>query len=201
MIIKILKKNNIAVWIDEVQSFGRTTEAFAFQYFGLDDQVDVVTVGKMSQVCATLYRHEFQPRPGLISQTFTSSTSAIRASLVVLDKLANGNLCGEKGKIMKLHNGFVHEMIKLSREFPGQFQGPYGLGTMCAFTVFDGDLQKTKVFASALFEAGVISFIAGVNPTRIRFLLPVMAVEEEDISNAALIIKKTMKLTLEKEQW
>ena len=44
--MEILKQNNIAIFIDEIQTFGRTEELFAFQYFGLDDFVDVVTRGK-----------------------------------------------------------------------------------------------------------------------------------------------------------
>ena len=192
-IINILKENNIAVWIDEVQTFGRTTEAFAFQHFGLDDYVDLVSVGKMSQVCATFFTENYKPRPGLISQTFTSSTSAIRASQVILDKLKSGGLTGENGRIMKLHNKFVDELKKLAEKFPGQFTGPYGLGGMVAFTVMDGDLAKTKEFTNKLFENGVISFIAGKNPTRVRFLMPVLAIDENDIENVVGIIGQTYK--------
>ncbi|MCM8527669.1 MAG: aminotransferase class III-fold pyridoxal phosphate-dependent enzyme, partial [Lentisphaeraceae bacterium] len=89
-IFKVLKENNIAVWVDEVQSFGRTTEPFAFQHFKLDEYVDIVTVGKMSQVCATFFTENFKPRPGLISQTFTSSTAAIHASQVTLNAMKDG---------------------------------------------------------------------------------------------------------------
>lgn len=191
-IIEVLKENNIAVWFDEVQTFGRTTEPFAFQHFGLDELVDIVTVGKMSQVCATIYREYFKPRPGLVSQTFTSSTAAIRAAQVVLNNLNSKGLCGGDGKIMKMHNSFVTNLKNLATVFPGQFTGPYGLGAMVAFTVFDGDFEKTKSFANKLFENGVISFIAGKNPTRIRFLMPVMAVEEDDIDEVCKIISRTM---------
>ena len=191
-IFKVLKENNIAVWIDEVQSFGRTTEPFAFQHFKLDEYVDLVTVGKMSQVCATFFTENFKPRPGLISQTFTSSTSAIHASQVTLDAMKDG-LFGEDGRVMKLHNKFVSEIENLNKKFPMQFTGPYGLGGMVAFTVFDGDLSKTKEFTNKLFENGVISFIAGKNPTRVRFLMPVMAINENDITEVAKIIDKTMQ--------
>ena len=40
------KKHNIAVIIDEVQSFMRTKELFAFQYFNRDKHVDFVNIGK-----------------------------------------------------------------------------------------------------------------------------------------------------------
>jgi 4-aminobutyrate aminotransferase-like enzyme len=188
-----LHRNNIAVWVDEVQTFGRTTEPFAFQHFGLDGLVDVVTVGKMSQVCATLYRGDFNPRPGLISQTFTSSTAAIKASQVTLDAMKTEDLFGGKGRIMKLHKDFVTGLKMLNKKYPGQFTGPYGLGAMIAFTVFDGDFEKTKKFASDLFVNGLISFIAGKNPTRIRFLMPVMAVEKQHIKDVCQIIDRTME--------
>jgi acetylornithine/N-succinyldiaminopimelate aminotransferase len=192
-IMKVLKENNIAVWIDEVQSFGRTTEAFAFQHFNLDEYVDLVTVGKMSQVCATFFTENFKPRPGLISQTFTSSTAAIRASQVVLDKLKSGELTGLSGRIMQLHNRFAEGFRSLSGKFKGDFTGPYGLGGMVAFTIFNGDLAKTKDFTNKLFDNGVISFIAGKNPTRVRFLMPVMAIDEKDIDNVVEIIGKTFE--------
>ncbi|MCM8531871.1 MAG: aminotransferase class III-fold pyridoxal phosphate-dependent enzyme [Lentisphaeraceae bacterium] len=194
-IFTVLKENDIAIWIDEVQSFGRTDEPFAFQHFGLDEHVDVVTVGKMSQVCATLYKAKYKPRPGLISQTFTSSTAAIRASQVILDELKSGGLCGKNGKITKLHDCFEKNLREMNKEHPGQFEGPYGLGAMVGMTVFDGDLDKTKAFARTLFDNGVISFIAGKEPTRIRFLMPVLAIEEKDINEVCKIISRTMHET------
>ena len=78
-LIEILKDNNIAVFVDEVQTFGRTSRLFAFQHFGLEAHVDIVSIGKLSQVCATLFRAEYSPNPGLLSQTFIGSTSAIQA--------------------------------------------------------------------------------------------------------------------------
>ena len=85
--MEILKQNNIAIHVDEIQTFGRTEELFAFQYFGLDDFVDVVTIGKLSQVCATLFKDDFNPRPGLVSQTFTGATAAFFAAKVIIREL------------------------------------------------------------------------------------------------------------------
>jgi len=48
---------------DEVQTFGRTTRLFAFQHFGLESLIDIVTVGKMLQVCATLFTRPCTPAP------------------------------------------------------------------------------------------------------------------------------------------
>ncbi|PCJ62481.1 MAG: acetylornithine aminotransferase [Planctomycetota bacterium] len=190
-IIKVLKENNIAVWVDEVQTIGRTTELFAFQHFHLENEIDVLTLGKMAQVCATLYSDDFKPRPGLISQTFTSSTSAIKSSIRLFQLLQEENIFGEKGKIIQVHNHFVDHFKKLNKKYPNDFTGPYGLGAMIAFTSFDGDLAKSKEFASKLFENGLIGFIAGHDPVRIRFLLPILSVTLEDIDKAVEIIEKT----------
>ena len=64
-LIKLCKENNIAIFVDEIQSFGRGETLFATDHFGLNEFVDVLTVGKLLQVCATLYTDEYRPLPGL----------------------------------------------------------------------------------------------------------------------------------------
>jgi 4-aminobutyrate aminotransferase-like enzyme len=192
-LIEILKGAGIAVWIDEVQTFGRTSEPFAFQYFGLDEYVDVVTVGKMSQVCATLFRADYRPRPGLVSQTFTSSTAAIETAIMVLKSFRDGDYFGDNGTIMRCHRRFVEHLIQIKKQFPQWVQGPYGLGAMIGFTPFGGDAKHVWGLARALFDAGVIAFIAGSNPTRLRFLMPIAAVKPEDIDRVARLISDTIE--------
>ncbi|EFB40058.1 hypothetical protein pah_c277o013 [Parachlamydia acanthamoebae str. Hall's coccus] len=63
---------------------------------------------------------------------------------------------------------------------------------MIAFTPFDGDSQRTAHFAQALFKAGVMSFIAGTNPTRIRFLIPAGAIKPHEIDIVTSIIEHTL---------
>ncbi len=87
-----LRKHHVAIMIDEIQTFGRTPEPFAFQHFGLDAYVDVVTVGKLTQACATLFREEYTPQPNLISQTFTASTSAIFAGRAIVRGARRGQI-------------------------------------------------------------------------------------------------------------
>ncbi|MCB1135939.1 MAG: aminotransferase class III-fold pyridoxal phosphate-dependent enzyme, partial [Chlamydiia bacterium] len=53
-LMDVLKEHGITIIDDEVQAFGRTSKLYAFQHFGLEDYVDIVTIGKLSQVCATL---------------------------------------------------------------------------------------------------------------------------------------------------
>lgn len=188
----VLKENQIAIFADEVQSFGRTEELFAFQYFNLQKYIDMVSIGKLSQVCATFFTDEYNPRPGLLSQTFTGSTSAIIGSLAILNELIHGGYYGPEGKIHKIHHYFVNKLETLSKKHPYLIQGPFGTGCMIAFTPNEGNGQKTMEFVQRLFTAGVMGFTAGSNPTRVRFLIPAGAITYEDIDKAMEIIETTL---------
>lgn len=192
-LMKELKANNISIFADEVQTFARTPALFAFQYFGLEEYVDVVSIGKLSQVCATLFRKDHNPRPGLLSQTFLASTSAIYASKVILEQLLTNNYFGPNGKIVKIQNQFAKNLSEIAKKYPEKIRGPFGMGAMVAFTPHDGSLKRTTEFAHALFEAGVISFIAGDNPTRVRFLVPAGAVTADDIDKVTAIIETVVQ--------
>lgn len=188
----ICKENDIAILADEVQSFARTPELFAFQHLGLDDLIDVAWIGKASQVCATLFKEEFAPKPGLLSQTYTASSTALAAGEVILDHLLSGGYFGANGKIVGLHSHFVKHLEAMSARQPDRLSGPYGIGTMVACTPFQGDSAKVTALIHALYHNGVIAFFAGDNPTRARFLLPVGAVEFADIDNVATIFEETL---------
>lgn len=191
-LMTLLKEHHISILDDEIQVFGRTSALFGFQHFGLEEYVDLVTVGKLSQVCATLFNAQHRPQAGLLSQTFTSSTAAIRASKMILEHLLHDGYFGPEGKIMQIHRHFVKNLTHLSEQHPLHIQGPFGLGTMIAFTPFDGSTERTIRLVHALFDAGVMSFIAGTNPTRIRFLVPAGVVTFEDIDIVTKIIKETL---------
>lgn len=188
-----LREAGVLIFLDEIQSFGRTSQPFAFQHFGLDRFVDVVTIGKMTQVCATLYRAELNPDPALLSQTFTGSTSSIRAALAILNELQSGGYFGAEGKIIRLGAYFAEKLEALSQRFPDKVAGPYGLGGMVGFTPMGGDMAKTTELVKKLFANGLIGFPAGKSPARIRFLLPYGAIDEEDIDLACQIIEQTLE--------
>ena len=191
-LLDVLKENGIAVMFDEIQTFGRTPQLFAYQHFKLDEYADIVTLGKLSQVCATLFKKDFAPRPGLLSQTFTGSTSAIQAGITIISNLLNEGYFGPDGKIEKTHQYFSQKLAELEKKHPTLIHGPFGIGTMMAFTPFDGENKRVTTFIQNLFQAGVISFFAGTQPTRVRFLLPVGALKQEDIDKATEIIEKTL---------
>jgi len=192
-LMKVLKENHVAVMVDEVQTFGRTQELFAFQYFGLDEWVDVVTIGKMTQVCATFFTEEFNPRPGLLSQTFTGASASLHACKAILEEMVGNDYLGPDGKIARYSNHFRKRIEELSFKYPQDIHGPFGFGAMVGFTYRDGAAQVTKNFLTRLFEAGVIAFSAGSDPVRIRFLMPVGAVTFEDIDAVCSILEDTLK--------
>lgn len=191
-IFEILKENNISILADEVQTFGRTTALFAYQHFGLEDYIDIATIGKLSQVCATLFNKDHCPRLGLLSQTFTGSTSSIHAGRVIINHLLKGDYFGLNGKIATIQHHFHSNLMAIEQRHPDLIRGPYGIGSMVAFTPFDGDFHRVSKYAQRLFEAGVISFIAGTNPTRLRFLVPAGAVTPDDIDNVTKIVEQTL---------
>jgi len=189
----LLKEHDVAIFIDEVQTFGRTPRLFAYQYFDLDAYVDVVTFGKISQVCGTLFSKEFKPRPGLLSQTFIGSTSAIQASLQIVKSLLHDNYLGPEGKLALLHRQFAGKLDLIAQKTGGLIKGPYGIGSMVAFTPFNGVKERVYKLTKALFEEGVIVFYSGENPTRIRCLLPAGGISLEDIDPICAMIEQTLR--------
>jgi acetylornithine aminotransferase len=63
---------------------------------------------------------------------------------------------------------------------------------MIAFTPFDGSEEKVKKFLYGLFDAGVIAFYAGHDPSRVRFLIPVAAIDFDHIDVVSEIVEKTL---------
>ncbi|RAP29343.1 acetylornithine aminotransferase [Candidatus Marinamargulisbacteria bacterium SCGC AG-414-C22] len=192
-LMDVLKDHDIPIYVDEIQTFGRTPNLFAFQYFGLESYVDIVTIGKLAQVCATMFRHRLNPNPGLLSQTFTSSTVAIESAKIIIKKLKSPEYTGKKGKIVQMHDYFKKSFKQLLSLYPGDFKGPFGIGTMIAFEVFSGDPKQTMSFLRRLYHNGVLAFVAGSTKKRIRFLLPIGGVTTEAIDEVMMIIEKTYK--------
>lgn len=191
-IMQELKKHDIAILVDEVQSFARTSQLFAFQHFGLDEFVDIVWFGKASQVCGTLFRTHFKPKPGLLSQTFTGSSSAIASGIVVLKTLLENNFFGAQGKISTQFEKFETRFKGLAQKYPHRIHGPFGVGAMLAFSLDDGSNETTQRFIKTLFQNGVMAFFAGDTPCRVRFLPSVGTLSDQHIDEIFKIIELTL---------
>jgi 4-aminobutyrate aminotransferase-like enzyme len=191
-LMQVLRERNVAIFVDEIQTFGRTTELFAFQHFGLDAFVELVTIGKLSQACATLFTHPYHPRSGLLSQTFTACTAMLKAGKVIVNGLMEGGFFGPDGANAELHRHFGRRFSEMEKRHPGLITGPYGVGAMIAFTPFDGNAEKVKQFLYALFEAGIIAFYCGTDVSRVRFLVPAGAITFEQIDDALKIVEQIL---------
>lgn len=186
------RQDNVLIVFDEVQTFGRLSKPYAFQHFQLDHFADIVTIGKITQLCATLYQKSLKPTGPLLSQTFTGASSSIDAALVVLDELAEQNCYGPAGQNMTRHKYFQSKLEALSTKHPGKIDGPYGCGMMVAFTPGDGSAEAATLMVHALFEEGLIGFVAGAGPSRIRFLPPPAATSHDEIDEAIGMIDRVL---------
>ena len=186
-LMDVCRHNGIAIWDDEIQSFGRTESMFAYEQYELGDYVDVFCVGKMTQACATLWTERYNPKPGLLSGTFTGNTSDFTVGSLLLDELSNGNNYGPKGKFAIHHAEFRSQVKKLIDKHPDWFpNAPQtkelvgGVGGMMKFTPFGGDKNKVMKTCKYAYEEGVISFYCGHGPFHVRMLPPLPVMKMED---------------------
>jgi len=191
-LMDVVKQHDVPVWVDEIQTFGRTDRPFAFQHFGLDRYVDIVTVGKVTQTCATLFCDDLKPRPALVSQTFTGATASLLTGIAVLEELGGGDYFGPDGRIAEVRRRFVERFEAISSADAGRLSGPFGYGVMLAATVFDGSADVTKRTLRRLFDSGVVAFAAGADPARLRFLPPVGATTDDDVDAVCEILARTL---------
>lgn len=192
-LIERAKQDDVLIIFDEVQTFGRLSQPFAFQHFELSQYADIVTIGKISQLCATLYRAELKPKGPLLSQTFTAASSAIEASLATLDEMETQGCFGTDGTNMSLHDNFAAGLQELASKYPGKLAGPHGCGMMIALTPGDGSAEAAKTMVHALYDAGLMCFVAGGNPARVRFLPPPAATTKEHVDAALRILDGVLK--------
>lgn len=191
-LLKFCRENKIAVWADEVQTFTRTGELFAFETLGLGEYIDIVTIAKTAQLGVTLYTEEYNPKPGLIAGTFSGTTVAMKTGMAMLDILTQEGYLGPKGRIMEIHHRFIEGLNKLGETTcKGKIFDAGGMGLMMAFTPFDGKREQVGAFLKKLFDNGVIAFPCGKDPIRARFLVPAI-IQNEDIDLALQVIEKTI---------
>lgn len=198
-LMKVCKEAKIAVWDDEVQTFGRTQRLFAYDTFGLGDMVDVVCIGKLSQVCAVLYTQEYNPKPGLLSATFLGSTDALRVGRRSVERLASGDYYGPTGRIARHHEHFSTHVRALAAKHPAWFPANHevtdivgGHGGMMRFTPFGGKKEPVLKLCNTLFEEGMITFYCGHGPYHVRMLPPLGILEESVWPTAFEIIERAM---------
>ena len=187
-----LREAGVPIIFDEVQSFSRTSKPYAFQHYGLDEFADIVTVGKITQVCATLYGEAFKPKGPILSQTFTGASSSIATGLKMLDLLDSGECFGSEGQNVVRNRYFADKLSSLAEKYPALIRGPFGEGMMIAFTPGDGSAEQAKQLMMTMYEVGLLGFVCGSDPTRIRFLPPPATTTVEHIDAAIVLLETSL---------
>jgi 4-aminobutyrate aminotransferase-like enzyme len=179
----------VAVWVDEVQTFARTGELFAFRTLGLDEWVDVVTAGKVLQGSAVLFTRAMNPRPGLVAGTYAGATVGMAVGARIIERLEQEGYLGAEGRVALLGRRVERRFDALAKRCEGAVSRYEGIGAMHAFVAFDGKADVTNAVLRAAWEEGLFVFTAGANPTRIRLLLPVNTTDEELEAGFAMLEK------------
>ena len=185
-LLEFCKDKGIAIWFDEVQTFGRSGKFFAFEKLNLGQYVDVCTIGKALQMSASLWTKEFNPKPGLVSGTFSSSSSSFHSALLVLNSLEKFI---KEGRIEKIHQAWKERLEMLEKEsLLSQIEG---WGLMWGATPAISPDQMSRLL-QILFEKGLICFSCGQGDIkRLRFLLPAV-VEEKHLDQAIPILRESI---------
>ncbi|MBC7371906.1 MAG: aminotransferase class III-fold pyridoxal phosphate-dependent enzyme [Bdellovibrionaceae bacterium] len=190
-LLDFCKEKGIAIWADEVQTFSRTGELFAFETLGLGQYIDICTLAKTAQVGATLYTEEYNPKPGLIAGTFSGASVSLSVGAEILDMLQEGFL-GKGGRISQIHERFISKLNHLNETTcKGKVQDAGGMGLMVAFTPFEGKKEQTEALTKKLFNNGLIGFTCGKDPVRVRFLVPAI-IQDQEIDLAIKIVEQTI---------
>jgi 4-aminobutyrate aminotransferase-like enzyme len=169
----------IAVWVDEVQTFGRTGELFAFRTFGLEDLVDVVTAGKLLQGSAVLFSKAYNPKAGLVAGTYAGATVGMAVGARIIERLEAEGYLGPEGRVSCLAGRFERRYEALSKRARHAVGPRSGIGAMQAFVPFDGSRELAQEVLCAAFEEGLILSLCGAQPTKLRMFLPLNTTDEE----------------------
>ena len=134
-LLETCRAHQIPVWADEIQTFARTGEFFAFETLGLGEYIDLCTIAKTAQTGATLFTPEMKPDAGLLGGTFAGSTPALRAGDAMLRLLEEENYLGPDGRVRQVHERFVGMLNELNQTTcRGQLREAGGMGLMVAVT-------------------------------------------------------------------
>jgi 4-aminobutyrate aminotransferase-like enzyme len=192
------REAGVAVWVDEVQTFARTGELFAFRTLGLDGEVDVVTVGKALQGSAALFTEDYTPRPGLVAGTFAGSTVGMAVGARMIERLESEGYLGPEGRIARLGPRVARRFRALRRRLPGLVGEHSRVGAMHACTLLGGAADATKRLLEVAFEEGLLLFGAGERPSRVRLLPPVNVTDDELDAGFAILEKALRRVAAER---
>ena len=198
-VMSLCREAKIAVWVDEVQTFVRTGELFAFRKLALDDLVDIATAGKLLQGSATLFCKEYNPRPGLVAGTYAGSTVGMAVGAHMIERLESEGYLGPEGRIALLGGRIRRRFQSLAKRMPKAIGPCFGTGAMQAFVPWNGAPEVVSAVLKAAFDEGLILLGAGSNPGKIRMLLAVNTTDEELEAGFAILEKALVRVREELE--
>ncbi len=190
------RKHEIAVWVDEVQTFARTGELYAFRTFELESWVDVVTVGKILQGSAMLCTRAYNPKPGLVAGTYAGSTVGMALGQRIIERMEAEGYLGLEGRVAVLGRRIEKRFESLAKRMPKAVGPRSGIGAMQAFVPWDGSPEIAKTVLHAAFEEGLLLMNAGSEPTKIRMLPPLNTTDEE-LEACFTMLEKAMRRVAE----
>jgi 4-aminobutyrate aminotransferase-like enzyme len=184
------RRAGIIVWADEIQTFARTGELFATTNLDLADYVDVITIGKILQGSAMLYRQELAPDPGLISGTFSGATAAMAVGLRIVEKLTTEGFFGPQGRAVELERMTREHLERLAHKHPAAISHVDGVGAMLAFRLADGSLDRTRSFIRRCFDEGLALYYGGHQVACVRLFLPAGCLDADELADAFAIMDR-----------
>jgi acetylornithine/N-succinyldiaminopimelate aminotransferase len=190
-LMETLKERGVAIWVDEIQTFGRTGELFAFQRLDLTEYVDVVTIGKLLQNSALLFRAEYQPDPALISGTFAGSTVGMAVGRRIVEKLVQENYLGPHGHIAELEQHAREGLERLQRQHSNLVRSFSGIGAMWSLEPVRASLADIKALLHECYRNGLIAYYSGFGdgPYRLRLFLPGGVLTVDELNEALEILR------------
>jgi len=194
-VIEHAKSRGLAIWMDEVQTFARTGELFAFQRLELGSYVDVVSVAKPLHAAAVLWTEAFTPKPGLVAGTFSTSGANLATGAKIIEMLTEEGFIGPEGRIQKLERFIVHDWAERRERIGAKYKlGRMNiLGGMVAMELLDGKAETIKKLLDLMFAKGVIGFNAGKIPVCLRFLPPMGVLQESHWLQAMKILEECLE--------
>ena len=176
------REAGLAVWVDEIQTFARSRNLFAFRTLGLEDLVDIVTIGKILHGSATLFSPDYCPKPKLVAGTWAGSTVGMAIGARILDRLEGEAYLGSDGRIAQLEARIDQAFADLEERLPGVIRARSGLGAMQGFIIWDGNPAIASELIEVALEEGVLFQTAGKDPMKIR-MLPPLNLSDEELTN------------------
>jgi len=186
------REAGLAVWVDEIQTFGRTGELFAFRTLDLEDLVDIVTAGKILHGSATLFSENYRPRRGLVAGTWAGSTVGMAMGARILERLESEGYLGPNGGIAGLARRLDAAFESLDMRLPGVVTSRSGLGAMQAFVAWEGDSEITRELILSCLDEGVLFQTAGSSPMKIR-LLPPLCLTQTELETAFASLERSLR--------